>query len=186
MAYERLKKQIREFMPLCEQEAEDRQIMLRALEHCPDILTRENKTAHFSASAWVKNEKGDKVLMLYHNIYKSWSWAGGHADGEEDLLQVVVRELAEETGIQKPKLVTPDIFSLEILTVNGHEKRGKYVPSHLHYNLTWLFEASETEKLSAKPDENNGVRFIETEKLEAEVAEEWMMQRIYKKLLNRM
>lgn len=34
--------------------------------------------------------------MVYHNIYNSWSWLGGHADGETDLLAVALREVKEE------------------------------------------------------------------------------------------
>lgn len=186
MQFNLLKQQISDFKPLCEQEERDRILMLKALSSCPDILTRENETAHFTASAWVRNKDRDKVLMLYHNIYHSWSWAGGHADGEEDLFQTACREVREETGIQAIKPAFPGIFSLEILTVDGHEKRGRYVSSHLHYNVTYLFEADEKEELSVKPDENSSVKWIAAKDLEKEVAEEWMMQRIYKKLLARM
>lgn len=186
MSFDLLKAKLTAFVPLCEQEETDKRIMLKALNECPDILTRENETAHFSTSAWIKNKTGDKVLMLYHNIYKSWSWAGGHADGEEDLLQVAFREITEETGLKTFKLVKPDIFSAEILTVDGHMKRGSYVSSHLHYNVTWLFEASEDDKLTVKPDENSGVRWIAVNDLKKEVDEHWMMERIYQKLIARM
>lgn len=186
MPYELLKKQIAEFVPLCEQEKNDKEIMEKALACFPDILTRENKTAHFTASAWIKSETGNKVLMLYHNIFQSWSWTGGHADGDENLLQVALREAAEETGIKNVRVVSPEIFSLEILTVDGHEKRGNYIPSHLHYNVTYLLEASEKETLRIKPDENSGVQWIAVEELEKKVTEEWMMQRIYRKLSERM
>ena len=41
--------------------------------------------------------------MIYHNIYNSWAWPGGHADGESDLLGVAMREVMEETGIKNLK-----------------------------------------------------------------------------------
>ena len=47
-----------------------------------DVLTRNNKMCHFTASSWIINKDKTKVLMVYHNIYKSWSWTGGHADGD--------------------------------------------------------------------------------------------------------
>ncbi len=71
----------------------------------------------------------DRVLMAYHNIYHSWAWTGGHADGEKDLLSVAMREAREETGIKTVTPVMDQIFSLEVLTVDGHEKKGLYVPS---------------------------------------------------------
>ena len=69
--------------------------------------------------------------MVYHNIYHSWSWLGGHADGETDLLSVAIQEVKEEAGISKVYPVSEEIFSLESLTVDGHVKKGKYVSSHL-------------------------------------------------------
>ncbi len=181
-----LLRRIADFVPLCEQEETDRKILYKALEEEEDILVRENLQAHFSASAWIRNRTGDKVLMLYHNIYRSWSWAGGHADGEADLKQVAMREVREETGLENLKLLKDGIFSLEVLTVDGHEKRGVYIPSHLHYNVTYLFEGDETERLRIRPDENSAVSWIERERLKEEVAEAWMMERIYAKLLSRM
>ena len=47
--------------------------------------------AHFTASAFVLNESHDKILGIYHKIYQSWGWVGGHADGNADLLAVAVK-----------------------------------------------------------------------------------------------
>lgn len=155
-----LREEIEAYQPCCEQEENDKRMMLRYLEIFPDALLRTNETAHFSASAWVVNPAHDRVLMIWHNIYKSWSWPGGHADGESDLLSVALREIREETGVQNVRAASEDVFSLEILTVNAHFKRGKYVVPHLHLNLTYLLEADETEALKIKPDENSGVRWF--------------------------
>lgn len=94
------------YAPCCEQEREDRRMMLWYLDNFPDALLRTNETAHFSASGWVVNPARDRILMLYHNIYNSWSWPGGHADGEQDLLGVALREVREETGIERVRPVT--------------------------------------------------------------------------------
>lgn len=88
------------YVPYNEQEERDRDIMLQLLKTQENILERENQTAHFSASSWLLNKEHTKVLMIYHNIYHSWSWTGGHADGEANLLEVAKREAMEETGIK--------------------------------------------------------------------------------------
>ena len=80
------------------------------------------------------------------------------------------------------RVISEDIFSLEILTVDGHEKRGVYVPSHLHLNVTYLLEADEAEVLRIKPDENSGVRWFSLEEALAACSEPWMIERVYKKL----
>ena len=97
MADEMIQK-IREYKPFNEQEERDREVLLRLLSGVEDVYSRENLTAHMTASAWVVNANRDKVLMAYHNIYHSWSWLGGHADGERDLLAVALREVGEESG----------------------------------------------------------------------------------------
>lgn len=179
-----LREQLENYQPYNEQEAADLSVILHLLDTQEDIFTRENKTAHMSASSWLLNRTHDKVLMIYHNIYQSWSWTGGHADGEEDLLAVAIREAMEETGVTdiRPVNAKESIFSVEILTVDGHEKRGAYVPSHLHLNVTYLLEADEEEVLRVKPDENSGVKWFTLEEALKECSEPWMIERIYKKL----
>lgn len=173
---------LKSYQPCNEQEANDKEVMLALLKTQPDVFTRENKVAHFTASSWLLNKTHDKVLMIYHNIYQSWSWTGGHADGDKDLLAVAKREAMEETGVTDIKAVQDNIFSIEILTVDGHEKRGSYVPSHLHLNVTYLLEADEQEVLRVKIDENSGVKWYSLAEAVAASTEPWMQKRIYEKL----
>ena len=151
--------QLRAFVPFNEQEASDRRLMLQYADMFSDLFTRENEMAHLTASCWIVNSDRTKVLMAYHNIYDSWAWLGGHADGMEDLLAVALKEANEESGVRAVP-ASQDIFSVEILGVPGHVKRGKYVSSHLHLNATYLLEADEEQTLHEKPDENSGVRWF--------------------------
>ena len=98
------------YRPRCEQEARDKAVILDFIVKNPDAFLRTNLIAHMTASAWVVDREREHVLMVYHNIYDSWSWTGGHADGERDLLSVAVREVREETGVQHVRPVTEDIF----------------------------------------------------------------------------
>ena len=177
-----LLKQLKAYAPYNEQETNDKEVMIKLLEKESDIFTRENEVAHFTASSWLVNKEHTKVLMIYHNIYHSWSWTGGHADGDMDLLAVAMREAMEETGVKTITPVSEDIFSIEILTVDGHIKRGKYVPSHLHLNVTYLLEADEAEVLHIKQDENSGVAWFTLEEALEKCSEPWMIEWIYKKL----
>lgn len=179
-----LYQEISKYKPYNEQEEQDKEIMLSFIRNHKDYLERTNLIAHFSVSLWTLNKEHTKVLMIYHNIYDSWSWIGGHADGVEDLRSVALRELQEETGVNQAELVCPDIFSLEVLTVNGHIKKGKYVPSHLHLNITYLAEADEKENLRSKPDENKDVRWFSLEDALKYPNEQWMVENIYKKLVD--
>ena len=179
---EKLIAQIKNYTPANEQEETDRQTLLRWLEKDEDISSRENLTGHLTASAWVVTPDRKKVLMAYHRLYDSWAWLGGHADGDWDLHRVAEREAKEESGIKALTSVSSEPISLEILTVAGHEKKGKYVPCHLHLNLTYLFEAEEAQQLSCKPDENAGVAWLDMDALDIMCNEPWFVERIYSKL----
>ena len=170
---------IERYIPFNDQEERDRVLILRALREEKNIFSRENEAMHMTASAWVTNETQDRVLMAYHNLYDSWSWLGGHADGECDLLSVALREVCEESGITRVRPASEEIFSLEILTVDGHEKRGRYVPSHLHLNVTYLLIADEDDVLRIKPDENSGVKWFTPKGAVEASSEPWFRTRIY-------
>ena len=150
-----------------------------------DISTRDNLVGHLTASAWVVNPDRTKVLMAYHKLYDSWAWLGGHADGDWDLGRVAEKEAREESGIHTLKALSTDPISLEILTVDGHEKRGKYVPCHLHLNVTYLFEADPAETLRIKPDENSGVRWFSADEV-TERSSEPEMRVVYRKLMEKL
>ncbi len=181
-----LQQQLTAYRPSCAQEQRDREEILRLLRaHPENIFTRENGAFHFTASAWIVNAARDKALMVYHNIYHSWSWTGGHADGETDLLAVALKEVREETGLTKLRAVSEDIFSLEILDVAEHLKRGKTVPAHRHLNLTYLIEADDAEPLRVKEDENSAVSWFPQEEAVARSTEP-EMQIIYRKLIRKL
>ncbi len=176
---------IKNYTPLNEQEACDRELMLDFMVRNPDHLERKNRIAHFSASIWTVNKERTKTLMVYHNIYDSWSWIGGHADGDEDLRAVAMRELQEETGVKNARLLSPEFFSLEMLTVNGHMRKGVYVPSHLHMNVTYLAEADEGEALIVNESENQAVKWFTFEDAVKVSTEPWFVEWIYRKLIER-
>ena len=176
-----LKGQIENYKPYNEQEKSDKEIMLNCINTFKDVLTRENKICHFTASNWIINKERTKVLMIYHNIYKSWAWTGGHADGDSNLLHVALKEAEEETGLKNLKLLSDGIFGIQILTVDSHIKREKFISSHLHLDCCFLLEANENEILKIKEDENSGVKWIDIEKA-VEITNEPKMKPIYRKL----
>ena len=181
----KLIEKIENYKPFNEQEERDKPLILDWIRNNENAFTRENTIAHITASAWVVNKDRSKVLMVYHNIYNSWSWLGGHADGETDLLSVALREVREEAGISNVQPVSEEIFSLEALTVDGHIKKGKYVSSHLHLNITYLVEADSDEALFVKPDENSGVAWFTPEEALKKSTEPWFVANVYSKLIEK-
>ena len=177
--------EIRNYQPSCPQEGVDKENMLRSISLFQDsILTRDCTLAHMTASSMIFNKNRDKVLMVFHNIYQSWSWTGGHADGESDLCKVAMKEAKEETGLSDLRLISEHPGSLEILTVWSHVKRGVPVSGHVHLNLSYLFEADEEAEIHMQEEENSGVAWIPVDQLGTYVAEPYMIP-IYEKLIER-
>ena len=111
-----------------------------------------------------------------------------HADGQADLAAVALRELEEETGVHGARLVPcgpGNVLSCEVLTVDGHVKRGAYVSSHLHLNVTYLAVADPAEHVRIKADENSGVKWAKLDEAVALSSEPWIRERIYRKLIGK-
>jgi len=136
-------KEIQDFIPSCEQEEVDKKIFLEVLQSDCNCFVRENLLFHFTSSAWVMNETKTHALCAFHNIYQEWSWLGGHCDGDENFLRVIEKEITEESGIKDFRLYANGIFSLETMAVHAHTKNGKYVPGHIHLNVTYAFIADD-------------------------------------------
>ena len=186
MTREDLIRDIERYIPFSEQEERDKTLILDWICNNENAFSRDNVVAHMTSSAWVVNKDRSKVLMVYHNIYNSWSWLGGHADDETDLLSVAIREVKEEAGIMNVQPVSNDIFSMESLTVDGHVKKGEYVSSHLHLNITYLLEADSEEAVTVNENENSGVAWFAPEEALEKSTEPWFVKNVYTKLLNKM
>lgn len=172
--------EVKNYNPYNEQEEKDKELILKCINDYDDLLFRENPIAHITSSGYIVNKNRTKVLMIHHNIYNTWAWTGGHADGDKDLIHVAIKEAMEETGVKNFKLVSNEILSLDVLPVTGHIKKNKYVSSHLHLSVAYLLETDENENLIIKEDENSGVMWIPIDKI-AEYSNEPHMIMLYNK-----
>ncbi len=177
--------ELKRYCPQNEQEEADRETILAYIRAFPDtVLTRENIFGHMTASSMIFNKSSDKVLMIFHNIFRSWGWTGGHADGETDLFQTALREAREETGIRTLTRIGEGLASVDVIPVWGHVKKGRYVSAHQHLNFTYLLRADEQEALRIKADENSRVGWLSVNRLQELVSEPDMLP-IYEKLIGR-
>ena len=173
------------FCPKDAREENDKALILALIAKEGDaILGRECAYAHMTASSIIVSRDRKRTLMAYHKIYNSWAWTGGHCDGESDFEATARREAQEETGVSGLVRLGEGIASVEILPVWAHVKRGKPVASHLHLNVSYLFEADDSLPLRVAQDENSAVGWIECAKLEQMVSEPPMLP-IYRRLLDR-
>ena len=175
---------VQNYIPYNEQEEKDKDLILQQLS-AENILTRKNHLAHLTVSAWIVSPDYQKVLMAYHNIYQSYAWLGGHLDGNADIVSVIKKEIQEESGLSEFQLIENQLFSLEVLTVDGHIKNGEYVSSHLHLNLTFPCIANPDLPIHIRPSENSQITWLEVDKINQSVSEVWFMKHIYQKLIDK-
>lgn len=179
-----LRQEIENYIPFNEQEKKDKEQFLRFIDTFDDVLTRDNIFGHFSASAFLVNKKRNKMVVVYHIINDGWIYPGGHADGDDNLLSVAVREVEEETGL-KAKILDENIYAIQSAPVKGHIKSGKYVSSHIHFDVLYLMEADDKIPLKYKENESKGVKWISFEEADDKTMCDFIRP-IHKKIIEKL
>ena len=152
--------------------------MLKFLDEETGYFFRNNYNGHFTGSAWIISPDKSNILMTHHKKLGKWLQLGGHADGESDLLKVALREATEESGIQQFKVLSEEIFDLDI---HGIPQNNSEL-GHLHYDVRFLIEADPTGEAVIISDESHDVTWIplaDVVKLNPEVS----IQRMIKKTI---
>ncbi len=115
-------------------------VALFAARESGDPFTRERLAGHCTASAWLVDGAGERLLMTHHRKLDRWLQLGGHADGDRDLAAVALREAEEESGLVD-LVVSPQIFDLDRHWI---PERGD-VPGHWHYDVRYVVRATGSE-----------------------------------------
>ena len=176
---------INSYIPRDDKEEKDLELMKQFLNAHDDIYSRKNLIGHVTSSVIILDEEKKHILLGYHNIYKSWGWFGGHNDGEQDCLNVALKEAKEETGLRDFILFDEAPLGIDVVYVQNHLKNGSYVPDHLHLNVTYGLIANSKSELTFNQSEHSGIKWFDIEKY-LEVVDEDRMLPIYSKLVKLM
>ncbi|MBC7774142.1 MAG: NUDIX hydrolase [Phycisphaerae bacterium] len=126
---------------------------------------RSTLEGHLTGSAWVLSADGSSVLLLHHTKLDRWLQPGGHADEQDDsLVETARREAMEECGLAELTLLSPSIFDIDVheIPARGHE------PTHLHYDLRFLFVAPEKIEIKRNLLETKAIAWVRIAELCAE------------------
>ena len=127
---------------------------LELLQH-PRAFHRDHLPGHITGSAWILDETKTFALLTHHAKLNRWLQPGGHADGDENIINVALREATEETGLQSLKVARHSIFDLDIHAIPAREN----FPQHLHYDIRILLHASKKEK-PAVTEESHDLQWV--------------------------
>lgn len=163
------------YKPRFEEEAKFVLLFANLLAH-PDCFQRTHLPGHITGSAWIVNKERTKTLLVLHGKLNRWMQPGGHADGDENILRVAIKEAEEETGLENLK-PAQTIFDIDVHLI----PERKNFPAHDHYDIRFLIEADENEKVVVS-DESHDVQWISLSELEKYTTERSVL-RMKEKLL---
>lgn len=129
--------------PSTTEETRFKQQMIEFIKQNSDCFERTLLIGHVTGSAWIVDKSRRFTLLTHHRKLDKWFQTGGHCDGDADVLNVALKEAQEETGLTDIHVISPDIFDIDIHEIP--ERKG--IPTHLHYDVRFLFEADMNEPL---------------------------------------
>lgn len=136
---------LEKLMPFDEQESQDiAQIFSLMQEHKtiqPTLFERACEHAHFTASAFVANPRTKQALLHKHKKFGNWLQFGGHADGEQDLRAVALKEAEEESGLSDLVFVQELPFDISVHGISARDG----IAEHLHLDIRYLLTTQTTE-----------------------------------------
>jgi len=123
-----------------------------------DCFERELAQGHVTGSAWVVNPDRTMALILHHRKLDQWFQPGGHADGDNDIVRVALKETSEETGIEPShiRLVSEAIFDVDIHKIPATHQD----PAHLHFDIRFLVEMDDDIPIPGN-DESHDIRWVQ-------------------------
>ncbi len=139
---------------------------------------RDHLPGHITASAWIVDEDKTHALLIHHAKLDKWLQPGGHADGDENVLQVATREVNEETGLTNLTQLTNGIFDIDIHPIPAR----KDFPAHMHYDIRFAFIASRKAELKIN-DESHDLKWINLEEVAAITKQNTSILRMIRKTL---
>lgn len=144
-----------------------------------DPFTRDRLDGHFTASCWLVDSSGKRVLLTHHRKLGRWLQLGGHADGDRDLARVALREGEEESGLDGLQ-VEPMIFDLDRHWIPARSE----VPGHWHYDVRYVLRAGANEDYVVS-DESLDLAWRDIARIAEDAGEEASMRRMAAKWLQR-
>jgi 8-oxo-dGTP pyrophosphatase MutT (NUDIX family) len=119
-----------------DREEADRCAMIRLVAELERPFSRTQERAHFTASAFVVDEAGERTCLVAHAKLGALLQPGGHVEATDDSLEAAaLREAGEETGLRLELHPTaPRPFDLEIHEIPARPDE----PAHFHLDLRFL------------------------------------------------
>ena len=136
-----------------------------------DCFERSLETGHITASSWIVDRSGTRVLLTHHRKLNRWLQLGGHADGDPDVARVALREAEEESGLNDLELIEPAVFDLDVHPIPPR----KADPAHDHYDVRFLIRQRGSDTFVVS-EESHDLAWVEIDRIEEYTQEESILR----------
>jgi len=173
--FQKILEEIRKYKPASQAEKRYKSQIINFLINNKDNYLRTNPKGHLTASAWIINQQGDKVLLHHHQKLDKWIQLGGHLEKRELIQAAALREAAEESGLNSLSLVDQKIYDLDVHRIPAAKNEAE----HFHYDLRLLLKADAEEELE-KSSESKNLKWIDLNRVANYVREESVLRMLRK------
>lgn len=149
---------------------------IELLKNHHNCFERSLLTGHITGSAWIIDESYGYAFMTHHAKLNRWLQPGGHADGDENVARVALKEALEETGMEGLKLFSRQIFDLDIHVIP--ERKG--VPEHEHFDIRYVIKTSKDTPFKVS-EESNDLAWLPLDRVAEETDENKSILRMVEK-----
>jgi 8-oxo-dGTP pyrophosphatase MutT (NUDIX family) len=136
--------------PADEEEARDLEQMRGHARTLAEPASRDQDGAHFTTSAVVVDEGGQRTLLVHHGKSGNWFQPGGHVEPDDaSLAAAALREAREETGLDVR------LHHAALLDVDVH-----WIPWDEHYHLDLRFHVVASGELAPDAAEVHAAEWV--------------------------
>lgn len=156
MSFQPLQEELKHYLSNNPSEKINVDKMLEFLQEGENCFSRSNQGCHFTGSAWIVDDTHQWILMTHHKKLNKWLQLGGHADKNENLLEVAFNEAVEESGFGDFTVVSDKIFDLDIHRIPQY----KDIPPHYHYDIRYIFTSKMNPDIVVVSEESKDVAWV--------------------------
>jgi 8-oxo-dGTP pyrophosphatase MutT (NUDIX family) len=116
-----------------------------------DFASRNHfKPGHITASGFIVDAGGARVLLHHHRRLNRWLQMGGHLEPGETPTAAALREAREESGLSDLFFLRDEIFDLDVHEIPAFGTE----PGHRHFDLRYLLSTNQPDRIAIDPNES--------------------------------